>query len=236
MQIYKIFIISNVDEEIQEIGSLLKKVPFLSTTISASSYLETTENMSLTFPDLIFVNSATLSQEEIYLLHLASPKTPIILIGDEKKTSEQCFSQGIAVDYINRSITFERLIVALNRALPYHISFGSIQGPDFVFLKIGRTYKKFFLDEIVYIEAYGIYVKVITENNKFTVNDTISKLEERLSGCSFMRVHKSFIINTKKINSFDSAHFELTIGKIPIGPRYKPNIEGLLNMLSKAFD
>lgn len=83
-------------------------------------------------------------------------------------------------------------------------------------------------DEIVYIESLSDYIKVITIDNEITSKERISKLYERLPD-SFLRIHRSFIVNTEKIKqrSLD----ELVVGdvKLNIGRTYRKEVKEMLN-------
>lgn len=58
--------------------------------------------------------------------------------------------------------------------------------------------------DIYYIDAYGHEVSVYTKENTYQTDLKLYQLEEMLSKTPFIRVHKSTIVNTKKIKSFKS--------------------------------
>lgn len=59
------------------------------------------------------------------------------------------------------------------------------------------------------------------------------KLEGRLPNDSFVRIHKSYVINTTKILTVKSNNLEMEIGEVPVGANYRPSVEGFLNMMKK---
>ena len=59
------------------------------------------------------------------------------------------------------------------------------------------------IDDIIRIEAFGDYSKIITDDKTFVSNFGISQLEEKLSDAIFLRVHRSSIININKIKELD---------------------------------
>jgi DNA-binding LytR/AlgR family response regulator len=79
---------------------------------------------------------------------------------------------------------------------------------------------KVMLDDILYIESAGDYLKVYTQNSSLVTRQTISSIEAILSGDEFIRIHRSYIVSIKKISSF--THETVEIGKIelPIGKFY----------------
>ncbi|NMH87058.1 LytR/AlgR family response regulator transcription factor [Flavivirga algicola] len=77
--------------------------------------------------------------------------------------------------------------------------------------------------KINYIESQGDYVKIYSEEKIFTTREKISKLEDRLSS-SFIRVHRSYLINITKIESFNNTKIVIFGNEIPISRKYKPNV------------
>ncbi len=90
------------------------------------------------------------------------------------------------------------------------------------------------MSDIIYIEGYGIYSKLMTNKGKITINDSMMSLEEKLRGKMFIRVHKSFIINTSKISTIKTGSVEMEIGEVPIGNRFKPAIEDFLSNIERG--
>ena len=131
-----------------------------------------------------------------------------------------------AIDYLLKPFSFERFLKAANKALeklnqkeaPEHSS------PSFIFLKADKKVHRVDLEDILYIEAAGDYVKVVTENGQHIVNDTLKNLQDELPSTQFIRVHKSFIIAKNKIKFFEGNYVKVGGADIPIGNSYKEEI------------
>ena len=135
-----------------------------------------------------------------------------------------------AVDYLLKPFSFERFLKAVNKAIE-KLNQKEVPGQSsqpFIFLKADKKVHKINLDEILYIEAAGDYVKVVTENNQLIVNDTLKNLENELTSTQFIRVHKSFIISKSKIKFFEGNYVKVGNTDIPIGNSYKEEIAALL--------
>jgi DNA-binding LytR/AlgR family response regulator len=63
---------------------------------------------------------------------------------------------------------------------------------------------KVFLQDILYIEGFSDYVKIITTSKTLITKQLISTLEETLPKEIFIRIHRSFIISINKINSYNA--------------------------------
>lgn len=77
------------------------------------------------------------------------------------------------------------------------------------------------LQEILYFESDGNYLKVITEKESFRFRETLASVENALSDSGFVRVHKGFLVNQAAVKIIGSVEVELVNGeKIPMGRMY----------------
>jgi DNA-binding LytR/AlgR family response regulator len=77
---------------------------------------------------------------------------------------------------------------------------------EHIFIK--SNLKKNFIPRIKWIEAFGDYVRVVTEEDSNLVLSTMKAFENDLSK-KFVRVHKSYIINIDKVERFNSKFAEI---------------------------
>ncbi len=131
-----------------------------------------------------------------------------------------------AIDYLLKPFSFERFLKAANKAVQ-QLNKKEITGqatPSFIFLKAEKKVHKVNLDDILYIEAAGDYIKVMTESGQYMVNDTLKGLQDELPPAQFIRVHKSYIISRNKIKFFEGNYVKVGNADIPIGNSYKEEI------------
>ena len=83
------------------------------------------------------------------------------------------------------------------------------------------------INDILYIEGLKEYVTYITRQRKFVVLESLHRLEEILPS-NFIRVHKSYIINTDHIIALNGNQIELENTRIPIGKTYTDQVKGRL--------
>ncbi|MCS7019781.1 MAG: LytTR family DNA-binding domain-containing protein [Cytophagales bacterium] len=87
--------------------------------------------------------------------------------------------------------------------------------------------------EIEFIEALADYVEINTlSGERYVVHSTMKGMEKKLPESTFMRVHRSFIINTDCIRSIEDDKVVLLNREIPIGNSYRANFLSSLNILS----
>ena len=139
-----------------------------------------------------------------------------------------------ACDYLLKPFSLERFIVAIDKAVDKLSTAGSrtISGNgipiDHIFIKAEGKIFKISYDELLYAEAKGNYTKVVTSNKTILPAIALSSLEKLLESNSFVRVHRSFIINKSKIDSIEGNSILINKVEIPIGSNYK---EGFLKGL-----
>jgi DNA-binding LytR/AlgR family response regulator len=112
------------------------------------------------------------------------------------------------LDYLVKPIAFERFFKACNKALKLRglRQFAQTRPSgttDHFFVKCNNQIEKVFYDDLIYAEAMLNYVMLHTASKKMMVYVTMKALEEQLPADTFIRVHKSFIVNIRKIQSID---------------------------------
>ncbi len=104
---------------------------------------------------------------------------------------------------------------------------------DELFLKVGNKYKKIQLKEVLWFELEGKYAYAKTNSSKLPINISLNKLAEKLPKADFIRIHQSYIVNIHRITSvnFVEASLEVDKNMLPIGRKYKKDLQGKLYFL-----
>ncbi len=139
------------------------------------------------------------------------------------------------VDYLLKPITFERFFKSIDRFLREkkevivsHREENSLE--DFLLVKSGNKHHKIKIEEIIFIESLKDYIKIHTTNDKRIVAKyKIGEIEAELVDKKFLRIHRSYIINTNKISAFTMSDIEVNSVEIPIGASYKEKVLSFLN-------
>lgn len=133
------------------------------------------------------------------------------------------------VDFLLKPISFERFLKAINRycnrtrsTQTKEIKNSSVPAvKKYVFIQDGKNIYKLPFEDIVYFEGYGEYVKVITTSKTYTVRESLTDFENKLSPDSFIRIHKSYIVSIQKITGFSAVHVFIKNTELPIGRIYR---------------
>jgi DNA-binding LytR/AlgR family response regulator len=129
-----------------------------------------------------------------------------------------------AVDYLLKPIPLNRFLQALDKItrILHKISPSSTDdnNNEYLYFQIDKVNHKILLQDILYIESQRDYSKIITQTKEIRVLQKISNLELKLSIKGFLRIHRSYIINMKHIESWSSNEVGIRGKKIPIGRLY----------------
>jgi DNA-binding LytR/AlgR family response regulator len=147
------------------------------------------------------------------------------------------------LDYLTKPIPFDRFVKAVNKAVdrlrnkyPPQVSVASKSDStaNCIFVKVDKVNYKVNLDDILYIESVGDYIKIFTSEKNYLTNITMKKIEAGLPSCSFKRVHKSYIISISKINSAEGNMIKINNAVIPIGQTYRKDFFKLIEGFSQS--
>jgi DNA-binding LytR/AlgR family response regulator len=201
-----------------------------SNAIKASELLRTTE------VDLLFLDIKMPQLTGIDFLKMLKNPPAVILTTAYREYAVEGYELDV-VDYLLKPVTFDRFFKAVER---YHVRMTpkeigqkiiSPQQEEFIYIKTGNKFHKINTQEIIFIESTKDYIVVHRSGaEKLTAKYRISDLEEDLKGKSFLRIHRSFIVNPSKITAFTYQDVELGTIQLPIGNSYK---EYVMKMLKK---
>jgi two-component system, LytTR family, response regulator len=160
-------------------------------------------------PDLIFLDIQMPGLTGFEILEHLEEIPQIIFSTAYDKYALQAFEVH-AVDYLLKPYTRERFKHAVQRIrdeerpnpvqpLAESLLINSTHYPERILVQIGQKLINIAVTDIIWIEADGDYARLITLNGKYLSNYGISILEAKLNPNSFIRVHRSSLINLKYI-------------------------------------
>jgi two-component system LytT family response regulator len=134
-------------------------------------------------------------------------------------------------DYLLKPYEFERFLVAVTKVKTASSVKLKISEPedikDFIFINVQKKKVKVSFADIVYIESQREYIKIVTTKAEYVSKMSTNEIESLLPEHIFKRVHRSFIISIKRIDSYTADIVEVNGISIPIGRGYKDVIENL---------
>ena len=212
------------DSSIQRMSivKLVKEHSALKLVADYSSAIDTKKGLNNIEVDLIFLDIEMPNVNGFELLDVLKNKPQIIFVTGKTEYAFKAFDYD-ATDYIKKPITPERFNLAVEKALEYHKLKFEITPveEDYIFIKSNLKKRKLLVSSIMYIEALGDYIKIITKEENFIVLSTMKAFEKEIEEYYFLRIHKSFIVNLKKIKRFNSKFVEIEEKQIPLSRNKK---------------
>ena len=102
---------------------------------------------------------------------------------------------------------------------------------DRVFIKSKHSFIKIDLSKVNYIQANRNYSYIYTKEKKYIVISTLKKIEKKLSQFSFVRIHRSYLINLLKIEEVNDRYVVIANRTIPMSKTFRVNLLERLQIL-----
>jgi DNA-binding LytR/AlgR family response regulator len=178
--------------------------------------------------DLIFLDINMPKLSGIEFLRSGSNLPMVILTTAYAEHALDGFSLDV-LDYLVKPFSFDRFLKACNKAKDYHdlkrqAGKNSVIVENYFFVKYNGRIEKVLYDDLLFVEAALNYVILHTNHNKMIVYLTIKGIIEDLPADSFIKVHKSFIVNTHKIRSIEGNIIHISNSEIPISQNYHEEV------------
>ncbi len=164
----------------------------------------------------------------------------IILTTSDPKFAIEAFEYNCIVDYLVKPIELPRFEKAIAKAESMSLrkaeDDASSEKVDALpendlYVNIDRRLIKIDIPTIYLIEAKGDYINIKTESQNYTVHSTLKKIEEKLPTDIFLKVHRSYVINVKKIVDIEDNSVLIKKDVIPVSRSNRPELMNRLNLL-----
>ena len=141
------------------------------------------------------------------------------------------------IDYLLKPITLKRFLAATQKI---EAAFGkqtviekteSKADDAYFFVKSGKTLRKILLDEVLYFEGEKEYVRLVTGAEELLIYRRLKEIEEQLQP-PFVRVHNSYIVNTKLLSKIQDNHIYIGNKQIPVSEKFR---EGFMAMIRQRM-
>ncbi len=243
--ILKCCIIDDEPLAIELLESYVKKCPFLQLEASFSSAVQALERISRGDIELVFLDIQMPDLNGIEFSHMIEGKTRIIFTTAFEQYAIDSYKVN-AIDYLLKPIAYSDFLKASQKALQwFELLSGSaptgnaesVSG-QYIFVKSDYKLKQIPLDKILYIEGLKDYVKIYLEDESRPILSLLSlkSLEEMLPPSVFIRVHRSFIVQGRKIKMIDRNRIVFGKEYIPISDSYKVSFGEFLSQHSPLLN
>lgn len=196
--------------------------------------IEAIEYLTDNTVDLIFLDLNMPKLQGFEFLRTLPNPPRIIVTTAYKEHALEGYELNIA-DYLLKPFSFERFLKAVNKACATNSKAQSNEKGEAgetkqerIFLRSSNKYIQVSLDDILFVEASGNYIKVFLKEEVITLRGTVSSLMEHMPTDGFIQVHRSFMVAQRHIKSIEGNQIIIDKYTVPIGKLFRSQLEHLL--------
>jgi len=225
-----------VDDEplaVNLLADYLHKTPGMQLVLKTTHVLDALDSVQRGNADLLFLDIQMPELTGIQFMKIIRNACPVILTTAYAEYAMEGYEYDV-VDYLLKPVTFERFMVAVEKAkrrLEKSAPKEMPQPVEHIFIKTEYRIQKIDLNEILYIEALRDYIAIHTPAGKIMSLESLRNMEEILPANSFIRIHKSYIINQKKIEFLERGKVIINKQYLPVGETYKEKFLSRIKMI-----
>lgn len=184
--------------------------------------------------DLILLDIEMPGMSGLELTKNLGTKRPVIIFTTSKKEyAAEAFELNVA-DYIVKPVTPARFLQAIAKAREIIQSNNeefTLNDEEFIFIRDSNIVRRLKLDDILFAEAMGDYVKLYTPQKFYAIHTTLKAVEERLPVSKFLRVHRSYIVALPKIDTIQDGALVINGRSLPVADAYRTVLNKRMNIL-----
>lgn len=224
----------------QYIKDYIQKIPYLELKGDYNSPLKVIDLIKSGQIDLLFLDIQMQDISGIEFLRTLADPPFVIITTAHREFAIEGYELDVS-DYLLKPFSFERFVAATNKVLAVKeqqlLATPSVLPQNettlhdnYLITRADRKHYKINYDDLIYIEGQKAYVTFHTTARKITALASLKDLEERLSNELFIRIHKSYIVSVKKIESLEGNTLEIAGVFLPIGKNYRKSVANIFGL------
>lgn len=183
--------------------------------------------------DILFLDVEMPGMSGFELLKILPERPLTILVTAQPGYAVEAFELNV-VDYLVKPFSISRVILAAERAVELlsvkNTKIKQVE-EDHIFIRDGKAIRKIVLQSILWLEAKGDYVKIVTQKGNFVFHATLRNLEEKLAANEFVRIHRGYIIPINKIDYIEDGAAFIQGIPLPVSENYRQELLKNLKLL-----
>ena len=180
--------------------------------------------------DLIFLDVEMPGATGFDLLDRISYSPKVILTTSKTEYAFNAFQYNVA-DYLKKPFTYQRFLESIQKIEGINNITAAKVDQDHLFIKVDTKLIKLQNTDILFVESMGDYVKFVTPSKKYVTLNTIKNLEEKLDKATFLKVHRSYLVNLTKIDDLDGNILLIQGNQVPISKGHRDEVLKRLNII-----
>ncbi|KQO20948.1 LytTR family transcriptional regulator [Flavobacterium sp. Leaf82] len=213
------------------LANYIKQNPQLELVFQGYNGIEAMDYLRENPVDLMFldINMPEISGMELLKIIPTHPKT--ILTTAYSEYALESYDYGV-IDYLLKPIYFPRFLKAIDRFFATESTKAKAETEETIVnsvsVKVDGYFMDIELDQLLFAQSFGNYVKLHTIKRTYLASITTSEFEKCLPEKNFMRIHKSYIVALDKIETTDKDFVVIKNEKLPVGITYKRELSDRL--------
>lgn len=212
----------------EALGHILQAVPDLAMIDirlrGAMNGIELTEKIRAVSPIPIIYITANSDEETYQLARKTRPQAFLV-----KPFNARTLLAAVDLAFYNFSENQEA--EGILDAGPFERKSSAYLSPDGFFIRAGGRHRKIKSENLLFVEADGSYAKVVTDEGMYTLSQNLSAFQRKANLPCLLRVHRSYLININRVDSFDDTYIYIGKSPIPLSKSYRSEFLSLLNAL-----
>jgi two-component system LytT family response regulator len=215
---------------VKVLSDYIAQTPFLQLDATFRDAILATDYLRRTSVDLIFLDIHLPRLKGMAFLKTLSNPPAVVITTAYHQYAVEGFNLNVT-DYLLKPFEFERFLTAVTKVRT--VRAGNQRPPDppeardFIFITVQKKKVKILFSEIVYIESQREYIRITTTLNEYISKMSTHEIEALLPTHLFKRVHRSYIVAIRRIESYTAESIEINGVSIPIGKGYRDTMENL---------
>ena len=222
-------------KSLQRMCEKIENIEVVATLENAESALAFLEN---DFVDLLFLDIEMPGMSGMQLLDMLPVMPQVILTTSKTEYAFDAYQYNVS-DHLKKPINLPRLEQAVRKAIEVQSKNTNTQAAEDlmatnnndIFVRTEGRLVCIHLNEILYIESLGDYLRIKTPKTSFTVHSTIKAINQKLPTSMFVKVHRAYIVNLSKIVDIEDTTLVVADKMIPISRAHRHDLMSKINML-----
>lgn len=228
-----------VDDEplaIELMQAHIQQIPQLDLVYTTGNPIDALQYLKSNNFDLLFIDIQMPVLTGLDLVRTLKDTSGVIFTTAYREYAVESYDLNV-VDYLVKPITFIRFLKAVNK----YLDTKKIQAPEIgsitkeetstiassIYVNVNKRYVKVVFEDIDYVESVKDYIHIHIGDEAIVTKDKLSDFVLKLPS-EFIRIHRSFVVNRRKITAFTAQDVEIGKKELPIGQNYKADILSIL--------
>ena len=231
---YRCLIVDDERPALKLLKAYLAKIPHLELVGACENGLEAIGVLQREAVDILFLDIQMPDFTGLDLLRSLQRKPQVILTTAYRDYAVEGFVLNVT-DYLVKPFSLERFMQAVNKAIEQHqlqarVTPGTgsdaeaddvTTAEDHFFVRTNYKMEKVVFADIRYIESMREYVAIHTQEKRYVVHQTMTKMERELPAGTFLRIHRSYIVSMDHVNGVNGNQVVIGDQQLPIGASYR---------------